>query len=78
MNGFVNIFFNGQSNNKPTTTLGKIVKVQHVKFAYLVTGQVDAIAWVEATDSGAFLDTLLAINAISGVDHTSTNVALHR
>ena len=65
-------------DNKPTTTLGKIVKVQHVKFAYLVTGQVDTIAWVEATDSGAFLDTLLAINAISGVDHTSTNVALHR
>ena len=75
MNGFVSIFFDKQSNSKPTATLTKISKVQYVKFAYLVTGQVDAIAWVEAPDSNAFRDTLLSINAISGVDHTSTNVA---
>ena len=76
MSGFVSIFFDKQSNSKPTTTLGKISKVQHVKFVHLVTGQVDAIAWVEAPDSGAFRDVLLEINSINGVDHTSTNVAL--
>ena len=75
MNGFVNIFFNKQSTTKPTTTLGKIVKVDKVKFAHLVTGQVDAIAWVESPDADAFLGVLLEINSINGVDHTSTNVA---
>lgn len=76
MNGFVSIFFNSQSNSKPTTTLGKISKVDKVRFAYLVTGEVDAIAWVEAPDSDAFRNTLLAINSINGVSHTRTNVAL--
>ena len=76
MNGFVSIFFNSQSNSKPTTILGKISNVENVRFAYLVTGQVDAIAWVQAPDSGVFRDTLLAINAIPGVNRTSTNVAL--
>ena len=76
MNGFVSIFFNSQSTSKPTTILGKIENTKNVGFAYLVTGQVDAIAWVQAPDSNAFLDTLLRINSISGVDRTSTNVAL--
>ena len=76
MNGFVSIFFAQQSTSKPTTIVAKIAKVAHVKFAYLVTGAVDAIAWVEAQDSSAFLDVLLNINSVSGVDHTSTFVAL--
>ncbi|HZM24425.1 MAG TPA: Lrp/AsnC ligand binding domain-containing protein [Anaerolineales bacterium] len=76
MNGFVSIFFNSQSTSKPTAILKKIANTNNVGFAYLVTGQVDAIAWVQASDSNAFLDTLLRINSISGVDRTSTNVAL--
>ncbi len=76
MNGFVSIFFDPQTNSKPTTIITKITKVAQVKFAYLVTGPVDAIAWVEAQDSGAFRDVLLDINSISGVNHTSTFVAL--
>jgi len=76
MNGFVSIFFDSQSTSKPTTTINKIAKVDHVRFAYLVTGQVDAIAWVEAPDSGTFRDVLLNINSISGVGRTSTSVAL--
>jgi len=76
MNGFVSIFFNSQSTSKPTAILKKIANTNNVGFAYLVTGQVDAIAWVQALDSNAFLDTLLRINSISGVDRTSTNVAL--
>ena len=75
MNGFVSIFFDKQSNSKPTTTINKIAKVQNVRFAYLVTGDVDAIAWVEAQDSNTFRDVLLNINSVTGVDHTSTNVA---
>ena len=76
MNGFVSIFFAQQSNSKPTTIIAKIAKVKQVKFAYLVTGAVDAIAWVEAQDSSAFRDVLLDINSVGGVDHTSTFVAL--
>lgn len=76
MNGFVNIYFDRQSNSKPTTILNKIGKVDHVKFAYLVTGEVDAIAWVEAPDSPTFRETLLDINSVSGVGYTSTFVAL--
>ena len=76
MNGFVSIFFNSQSTSKPTAILKKIANTNNVGFAYLVTGQVDAIAWVQASDSNVFLDTLLRINSISGVDRTSTNVAL--
>lgn len=76
MNGFVSIFFDPQTTNKPTTIITKITKVAQVKFAYLVTGPVDAIAWVEAQDSGDFRDVLMDINAISGVGHTSTFVAL--
>lgn len=76
MNGFVNIFFNGQSSSKPNTIIGKISNVENVRFAYLVTGQVDAIAWVQAPDSDAFRSTLLAINTVPGVNRTNTNVAL--
>ena len=76
MSGFVSIFFNTQSNSKPTTIITKISKVDSVSFAHLVTGQVDAIAFVQAQDSGSFRDALLEINAISGVDHTSTFVVL--
>ena len=75
MNGFVNIFFDSQSTSRPTTIIGKIAKVPNVTFAFLVTGEVDAIAWVEAADSGGFGTALLAINAINGVDYTNTNVA---
>ena len=76
MNGFVSIIFNGQSNSKPNTIINKVGKVENVIFAYLVTGPVDAIAWVQAPSSEAFRAALLDINAIPGVDRTSTNVAL--
>ena len=76
MSGFVSIFFNTQSNSKPTTIITKISKVDNVSFAHLVTGQVDAIAFVQAQDSGSFRDALLEINSISGVEHTSTSVVL--
>lgn len=76
MNGFVNIYFDRQSTSRPTTIVGKINKVTHVQFAHLVTGDVDAIAWVQAPDSQTFRDALLDINAVSGVGHTSTSVAL--
>lgn len=76
MNGFVSVFFNRESTSSPTTIVGRVAKVKNVKFVYLVTGQVDAIAWVEAPDSSAFRDALLSINSVSGVSHTSTNVAL--
>ena len=76
MRGFVSIFFNTQSTTKPTTIVTRISKVENVSFAHLVTGQVDAIAFVDAQDSGSFRDALLEINSISGVDHTSTFVVL--
>jgi len=76
MSGFVSIFFNTQSTSKPTTIITKISKVDNVSFAHLVTGQVDAIAFVQAQDSGLFRDALLEINSINGVDHTSTFVVL--
>ena len=74
MNGFVSIIFNG--NSRPNTIINKVGKVENVIFAYLVTGPVDAIAWVQAPSSEAFRAALLDINAIPGVDRTSTNVAL--
>ena len=76
MSGFVSIFFNTQSTSRPTTIIARISRVDNVNFAHLVTGLVDAIAFVQAQDSGSFRDALLEINAISGVDHTSTFVVL--
>lgn len=76
MNGFVSIYFDRQSNSKPTTIINKVGKVDNVKFAYLVTGEVDAIAWVETPDSLSFREALLDINSVSGVGYTSTFVAL--
>jgi len=76
MRGFVNIILDRQSNSKPTTIISRIQKVDHVEFAHLVTGDVDAIAFVNAPDSDAFRDTILAINRINGVFSTVTNVAL--
>lgn len=76
MNGFVSVFFDRDSSSSPTTIVGRVAKVKNVKFAYLVTGPVDAIAWVETPDSSTFRDVLLNINSVTGVDHTMTNVAL--
>lgn len=76
MRGFVNIYFDSSTKSKPTTIIGRISGVEHVQFAHLVTGDVAAMAFVDTPDSEAFLKTILAINAISGVDHTSTNVVL--
>ena len=76
MNGFVSIYFDRQSTSRATTTIGKINKVTNVQFAHLVTGDVDAIAWVQAPDSHTFREALLEINSVNGVDHTSTSVAL--
>lgn len=75
MNGFVSIYFDRQSTSRPTTIIGRINKVTNVQFAHLVTGDVDAIAWVQAPDSQSFRDVLLEINSVNGVDHTSTSVA---
>ena len=76
MNGFVSIYFDRQSTSRPTTTIGKINKITNVQFAHLVTGEVDAIAWVQALDSQGFREALLEINSVNGVDRTSTSVAL--
>ena len=76
MQGFVSIFFDHQSKSKPTTVINKINDVDHVEFSHLVTGDVDAIAFVNAPDQASFRETLLAIRSVSGVDSTSTNVVL--
>ena len=76
MSGFVNITFDRQSNSRPTTIIGKVQKVTHVDFAHLVTGAVDAIAFVNAPDLTAFGNAILAINRVPGVLSTNTNVAI--
>lgn len=76
MRGFVNITLDHTSNIKPTTMIGRINNVANVAFAHLVTGIVDAIAFVDAPDSDAFRVAILAINRINGVQSTVTNVAL--
>ena len=74
MNGFVSIFFNSQSTSKPTAILKKIANTNNVGFAYLVTGQVDAIAWVQAPDSNAFLDTCLLYTSPSPRDRQKSRM----
>ena len=76
MSGFVTIWFDPSSKSKPTTILNKISQVEHVRFVYLVTGGVDAMAFIDTPDSTSFRDTIMAIYAVGGVARTSTNVAL--
>ena len=76
MRGFINITLDRTSSSKPTTIIKRIQNVDHVKFAHLVTGKIDAIAFVDAPDSDAFRDSILAISSINGVLSTVTNVAL--
>ncbi len=76
MKGFVNITLDHTSPSKPTVIIDKINKVDNVKFAHLVTGDVDAIAFVDAQTPEGFRDALFAISKVSGVASTKTNVAL--
>lgn len=76
MRGFVSIWFDPDSKSKPTTILNRISQVEHVQFTYLVTGGVDAIAFIDTPDSNAFRDTIMAIYGVGGVSSTNTNVAL--
>lgn len=75
MRGFISIYFNSASSVKPTTIIEDISKIKNVKFPHLVTGDVDAMAFLDAPDADTFRDGLLAINAVNGVDHTRTNAA---
>ncbi len=76
MKGFVNITLDHTSSSKPTTIIDKLNKVANVKFAHLVTGNVDAIAFVDAPNPDDFREALFAISKVSGVASTNTNVAL--
>ncbi len=76
MKGFVNITLDHPSSSKPSVIIDKINKVANVKFAHLVTGDVDAIAFVDAPSPDDFRDALFAISKVSGVASTKTNVAL--
>ena len=76
MRGFINITLDRTSNILPTTIISRIQDVKHVKLVHLVTGSVDAIAFVDAPDLNAFRDAIVAISRIKGVLSTVTNVAL--
>ena len=76
MKGFVNITLDRTSTSKPSTIVDKISKVSNVKFAHLVAGLVDAIAFVDASTQDDFRDTIFAIGKVNGVASTNTNVAL--
>ena len=76
MKGFVNITLDRTSTSKPNSIVDKVSKVGNVKFAHLVTGLVDAIAFVDAPTQNDFRDAIFAIGKVSGVASTNTNVAL--
>ena len=76
MKGFVNIMLDHTSTSKPSSIIDKISKVDNVKFAHLVTGFVDAIAFVDAPTQDDFRDAIFAVGKVSGVASTNTNVAL--
>ncbi len=76
MKGFVNITLDHTSSSRPSIIIDKLNKVPNIKFAHLVTGIVDAIAFVDAPNPGDFRDALFAISKVSGVASTNTNVVL--
>lgn len=76
MKGFVNITLDHTSTSKPSTIVNRISNVDNVKFVHLVTGFVDAIAFVDAPTQDDFRDAIFAISKVSGVASTNTNVAL--
>ena len=53
-------------------TLTSIRAIPSVKQAHLVVGPVDCIAYIEAADSHGGMETLQAIRATPGVEHTDS------
>ena len=47
-----------------------------VKSAHVITGNIDVIAFIEATDLAALWDTVNQIQAIPGVTRTTTSVVV--
>ena len=74
MTGFVNMTL-AATSAKPATTIKKIRAIASVQDAYLVTGDVDAIAIVVAEDETSFWDAVFQIRNTAGVASTLTNVA---
>jgi DNA-binding Lrp family transcriptional regulator len=76
MKGFVSIILDRTSSLKPNTIIDKINRLPNVQLAHLVTGNVDAMAFIDAPSLDAFRDALFAISKVKGVASTITNVAL--
>ena len=53
-----------------------IGELQMVKFAHIVTGNIDVVAFIEAPDLSALWDTVNHIQALPAVTRTTTSLVV--
>ena len=54
----------------------KIGELQMVKFAHIVTGNIDVVAFIEAPDLSALWDTVNHVQALPTVTRTTTSLVV--